>query len=118
MRTIFIHFTLNLIDKIHIFYEQNTPFVVFCPAQLKHISFGSISIKDGVWGNNGRSVDSVATITCRDHYYPSGRGKIQGQIPDSRTLTSTCRIGQDGWGYWDNGKLDCFLGNAHIIRFG
>ena len=59
----------------------------------------------------------MATITCRYYYYPSGRGKVQGHIPESRTMTSTCRIGHDGWGYWDNGKLDCLEGNENRIAF-
>ena len=92
--------------------------LVFCPAQPEHISFGTISIKDGVWGNNGRSVDSVATVTCTAPYYPSGTGKVQDHKPDSRTMTSTCRIGGDGRVYWDNGKLGCFQGNENSIAFG
>ena len=60
-------------------------------------------------------MDSVATVTCRAPYYPSGTGSVQGPLPESRTMTSTCRIGQDGWGYWDNGKLDCLEGNENKI---
>ena len=97
---------------------KNTCFLVFCPAQKKQISFGTISIRDGVWGNNGRSLESVATVTCNDGYYPSGVGEIPGYIPDSNTMKTSCKPREDGWGHWDNGILDCFQGNENIIAFG
>lgn len=74
-------------------------------------------MKDGIWGNNGRSVSSVATLTCEAPYYPSGTGRVQGYVPSSRTKSSTCRIGEDGWGYWDNGRLNCHQGNEDSIAF-
>ena len=63
-------------------------------------------------------MDSVATVTCKDKYYPSDIGNVQGHRPDSNTMETTCRIREDGWGHWDNGILDCFEGNENIIAFG
>ena len=50
--------------------------------------------------------------------YPTNTSKVEGYVPDSDTMSSTCSVGNDGQAYWNNGILDCVLGNENSTAFG
>ena len=68
--------------------------------------------------NNGRSFGSVFTVRCWGQSYPTNTSKVEGYVPDSDTMSSTCSVGNDGQAYWNNGILDCVLGNENSTAFG
>ena len=90
---------------------------MLCPAQQPYNSYGRVSIKKGV-GNFSRSVDTVYTLWCQFFFYnryPSNMSATPGQQRTTDTLSSTCKMGEDGLGYWDNGLLDCVQSNENSM---
>ena len=84
-------------------------FLVVCNSYSSPGNNGKLSI------TNGTNLDSVATVTCHQNYYPSNQGNMPGHTPTTRTKSSTCKLRKDGkTPYWDNGILKCVPGNDYI----
>ena len=106
-----------LIHEIHIIYLKNHV-LVYCDSYPQPGNSERLSIKNGVWGTNERSVDSVATVTCGGNFYPSNKGNMPGHTPTTRTKSSTCRQSKDGkTAYLDDGINRCVPGNENQMQF-
>ena len=88
--------------------------LVYCDRYPQPGNNGRLSIKNGVLGTNGRSVNSVATVTCGGNFYSSTQSNRPSHTPTTRTRSSTCRQSKDGrTAYWDNGIFKCVQGNGN-----
>ena len=59
------------------------------------------------------SVGSILGVFCHDYNYISECPAQVGVLSEKTSTISTCREGEKGNGYWDNGNPTCVPGNEN-----